>query len=181
MNNIRNTTPHSPNTHTTIMASGLPFAYYLLEDHEEGASNCMKSHLTEALKLASTIELERLKLKKEKQVMAQQLADSAKKLAFYDEVAETGNLYDIDEAAKIVKSGRTRVFNYLRKHRVLKGGVRKNMPYQKYLDAGLFEVKHLQYRNRNTGELQLKSMPFLTGKGLIWLQQFIAKNGRTGL
>jgi phage antirepressor YoqD-like protein len=52
-----------------------------------------------------------------------------------------------------------------------------NRPYQKYLDCGRFELKILHYTDPHTGKLKTKSMPFLTGKGLFWLHQYIEKHG----
>jgi|LNAP01.1.fsa_nt_gb phage antirepressor YoqD-like protein len=165
-----------------IMANGSPFARQLRKASPNYSGNTIPSTLTEALQLARMLEKERLKLEHEVKVLKQQYADFNEMAAFYEEVAETEHLFDIDEAAKLVGTGRTRLLEYLRKHRVLMRSThRMNRPYQEYLDAGQFEVKHLPYRNRNTGELKLKTMPFLTGKGLIWLQQFISKHGRTGL
>lgn len=182
MQNTHSSTAHTKTDSGIIMANGSPFARHLQKASVNYSGGTIPCTLTEFLKLASMLEKERLKLEHEAGVLKQQFKENAEKVAFYDEVAATVHLFDIDEAAKIMGTGRTRLLKYLRKHRVLMSSTHRfNRPYQKHLDAGQFEVKHLQYMNRNTGELKLKSMPFLTGKGLIWLQQFIAKHGRTGL
>jgi len=175
------------NTATQIqIANAVTMESSNFKHHLQGSSgSCIDdtgpSTLGRALKVAIMLEEERISLQTEVEELKQQLSEHSKKAAFYDEVAENGHLFDIDEGAKLLKSGRTRTCSYLRDHKVLKGGIRKNMPYQKYIDAGLFEVKYHYYRNRNTGELQLKSMPFLTGKGMIWLQEFVSEHGRVGL
>lgn len=172
---------HNQFASAVIMANGIRIARHLKKSPVKYSGDT-PSTLAEALKLASMLEKELLKLEREAGVLKEQCNEVAEKAAFYDEVAATGHLFDVDEAAKILGTGRTRLLQYLRKHLVLMSSTHRfNRPYQKFLDAGQFEVKHLQYMNRNTGELKLKSMPFLTGKGLIWLQQFIAKHGRTGL
>lgn len=144
--------------------------------------NTRAHNLAEALDLISLLEKHRTELQHEDWLLKDQYSKDSEKLAFYEEVAATDHLFDFDEAAGIFGTGRTRLFSYLRKHRVLKRSSHNlNRPYQKYLDAGHFEAKHLQYVNRNTGVASLKTMPFFTGKGLIWLQKFIAKHGRAGL
>ncbi|MEJ5057948.1 MULTISPECIES: phage antirepressor KilAC domain-containing protein [unclassified Pseudomonas] len=182
MQNTYSSTAHNQTTSAFITSNGSPFTHHSRKALVNPNGDTSPNNLAEALKLVSILKTDRLKLKHEVLALKQQAYKNAEKVTFYDEVADTGHLFDIDEAAKIVGTGRTRLLTYLRKHRVLMRSThRLNRPYQKYLDAGQFEVKHLQYMNRNTGELKLKSMPFLTGKGLIWLQQFIAKHGRTGL
>lgn len=110
------------------------------------------------------------------------ISEDAKKVGFYDEVADTGELLSMDEVAKMLDTGRTRLYHYMRKHKILKSpGYKRKLPYQHHLDAGRFEVKWGKYKNRQTGEIENTPTPFFTGKGLIWIQQFIAKTGREGL
>lgn len=182
MQKTYNSTAHNQTASAFITSDGRLFAHHSRKVLVNPNGDTGPNNFTEALKLASILKIDRLKLKHEVKALKQQVSKNTEKVTFYDEVANTEHLFDIDEAAKIVGTGRTRLLAYLRKHHVLMRSThRLNRPYQKYLDAGQFEVKYLQYMNRNTGELKLKSMPFLTGKGLIWLQQFIAKHGRTGL
>lgn len=116
------------------------------------------------------------------QELEQEIFDNAYKVNLHDLLFSTENLFDADEFGKLNNTGRTRILTYLREHKILmRSGYKRNRPYQKYIDAGLFVLKLLPYKDRKTGTIKLKSMPLLTGKGLIWLQQFIAQNGRTGL
>ncbi len=139
-----------------------------------GALNLPKN-LTDALNLACTLayQVETLELK---------LANDAEKVEFYNEVYERADLINPTEAAKLLGTGRNRYLQYLRDHKILMSRPhQQNMPYQRYLDSGYFEVKEGIYENLKTGERELKALPCLTGKGLIWLQKFIAKHGRDGL
>jgi anti-repressor protein len=111
-----------------------------------------------------------------------QVTQNAVKAEFYDDMADTGDLFNIGAVSPTFGTGRTRVLQYMRKHKILKSnGNKHNLPYQKHLDAGRFEVRWLHYRDPKTGERKLKPQPLFTGKGIIWFQKFIEKNGRDGL
>lgn len=111
-----------------------------------------------------------------------EILKNAEKVKVYDLIAGTENLFDVNQASKLIGSGRTKVLSYLRMHNVLMSGRHKmNMPYQQYLDTGKLEVKMISYENRATGEVEVKPFPLFTGKGLIWLLKFVAKKGRDGL
>ena len=86
---------------------------------------------------------------------------------FANHVAETSGLIDMNTMAKLaekesIKIGRNRLFVWLRRKGVL---MSNNLPYQKYIDAGYFQVK----------EPPSATMPFpfrqtfVTGKGQIYL------------
>lgn len=138
--------------------------------------------LSGALKLAVKLEGERLELTYRVEALEQMAAEDAEKVGFYDSMTGTENLFNPCTAAKLFGTGRTRYLQFLRDHKILMSRPYQiNMPYQKYLDAGLFEVKLGDYKNRKTGEIETKAHPMLTGKGVIWLSQFIEQNGRDGL
>ncbi|MBF7141429.1 MULTISPECIES: phage antirepressor KilAC domain-containing protein [Pseudomonas] len=136
----------------------------------------------DALWLAAAVEEQRMALAKELEALKDKVQRDAPKIELYQTLANTEELFNGDVISKIVSSGRTRLFRYLRKHGVLMSAPhRLNIPYQEHLDTGRFEVKVSTYRNRKTGKLTVKACPLFTGKGIIWLQQFIEKNGRDGL
>lgn len=119
-----------------------------------------------------------------KQVL--QLKDALKvnsvKASFYDDMANSAELFTFEAVVPSFGTGRTRLFRYMRKHKILKnGGNKHNLPYQQHLDAGRFKVKWLQYQDCETGEWKFKPQPYLTGKGIIWVRNFIERNGREGL
>jgi phage antirepressor YoqD-like protein len=112
----------------------------------------------------------------------EKIRQDAVKVEFYDNMTGTEDLFNPCTASKLFDTGRTRYLQYLCDHKILMSRPNRiNMPYQKYLEAGLFEVKLGDYKNRKTGEIETKAHPMLTGKGVIWLSQFIEQNGRDGL
>jgi phage antirepressor YoqD-like protein len=139
-----------------------------------GALRIPKS-LTDALNLACTLAYH-------VETLEQQLADNAEKVDFYNKIHERDDLLNPTKASKLFGTGRNRYLQYLRDHKILMSRPhQQNMPYQRYLDAGYFEVKEGLYENPKTGKREFKALPLLTGKGMIWLQQFIDKHGRDRL
>lgn len=138
--------------------------------------------LTEALKLAATLECERLALVDSVRTLEEKLSGVAEKVNFYDDIADTGELFNTAVVAKTLGTGKMRFFNFLRKHKVLLGtGNKRNLPYQQHLDAGRLKVKWITGTDRQTGERYIKPVPLFTGEGIIWIHQFVEQKGRLGL
>lgn len=133
-------------------------------------------------KLATDWEADRVVMARQVKTLAVQVARDAPKVAFYDEMVNTSQLFNSFEVANFLGTGRTRLLKFMREQKILMSNVhRMNMPYQKYKNAGLFEVRASSHKNRATGEIEIKSTTLFTGKGVIWLQKYIAKHGRIGL
>ncbi|MFI7835724.1 phage antirepressor KilAC domain-containing protein [Pseudomonas asiatica] len=116
------------------------------------------------------------------EALEQQVAENAEKVDFYNDMADTTQLFGVGTVAKTLDTGPVRFFSYMRDHKILKSNrYRLNEPYQKHLEAGRFKVKWAYYKNEATGELEYQPTPFFTGKGVIWIEQFIAEHGRDGL
>lgn len=146
-----------------------------LEEEKRLSLSTMPNALTGAVSLAS-------QLAHEVETLTQQVIENAHKVDFYHNMADTQQLFGVDPASKTLGTGPKRLFAYMRNHKILKSNRhRLNVPYQKHLDAGRFELKWGNYRNDMTGEIEYKAVPFFTGKGLTWIEQFIAKHGREGL
>lgn len=106
----------------------------------------------------------------------------AAKVEFYDDMADTEELFNTGIVAKTLGTGKTKFLNYLRKHKILMGsGNKRNLPYQQHLDAGRLEAAWVNCVDRKTGKRKITPVPLFTGKGIIWIQQFIKQNGRQGL
>jgi len=136
----------------------------------------------EALRLAGELEEQRVALTHQVGVQAAKIAEDAPKAKFHDAVSESEGLKGVSEVAKILGTGEKRLFNYLRKHKILIGvGETRNMPYQPHLDSGRMDVKWNNYTVPETGEVKIHARPLFTGKGVIWLRKFIEENGRVGL
>jgi anti-repressor protein len=88
---------------------------------------------------------------------------------FANHVTQSADTVDALTLAKLANSeniniGRTKLFEWLRKHKVL---MKNNLPYQKYIDAGLMRVVE------TTKEIAYGSKVFqktvFTGKGQAWV------------
>lgn len=165
--------------YSTKMRAAVVDRWHVLEAEKKLGVIEIPNNLVGALKLVLTLKEERTTLANQVEALEQQIADDSEKVDFYDAVYERDDLLNPTKAAKLFGTGRNRYLQYLRDHKILMSRPhQQNMPYQRYLDAGYFEVKEGMYENLKTGERELKALPLLTGKGLIWLQQFIAKHGR---
>ncbi|MND51016.1 Phage antirepressor protein KilAC domain protein [compost metagenome] len=113
--------------------------------------------------------------------LQERLSVNAEKTEFYDSMKDTRGAFNLGVVAKTLDTGKTRLLRYLRKHGILTaGGYKQNLPYQQHLDCGRFKVEWGFYKD-SEGNRHLKPITLVTGKGLIWLKQFIDKHGRTGL
>lgn len=113
--------------------------------------------------------------------LQEKLSVNAEKIEFYDSMKETKDAFNLGVAAKALDTGKVRLVRYLRDHGILTaGGYKKNLPYQQHLDYGRFKVEWGFYED-SEGNRHLKPITLVTGKGLIWIKQFIDKHGRAGL
>lgn len=95
---------------------------------------------------------------------ARKLEEAQPKIEFFEQVADATGLHSMGDAAKMLGYGRNTFFAKLRDMKIL---MKSNIPYQTFIDRGYFEVKE----NVVGGEEKfLKSQTFVTGKGLIWLE-----------
>jgi Uncharacterized phage-encoded protein len=108
------------------------------------------------------------------------LADNQRmrpKEIFADAVAASKTSILIGELAKLITQngyeiGQTRMFRYLREHGYLiKDGSSRNMPMQRYVQQGLFEIKESNVQNPD-GSVRITKTTKVTGKGQ---QYFINK------
>jgi phage antirepressor YoqD-like protein len=130
-----------------------------------------------ALKLAAELEAKREALTTLVETLEEERERNGKKVEFYDDMTNTDELFNTGVVAKTVDMGKTKFLQLLREYKVLMPrGNHKNLPYQKHIDAGRLDVKWIQVVNRYTGERQYTPVPLFTGKGIIWIKQFIEKN-----
>jgi len=106
----------------------------------------------------------------------QKIGELAPKALFADAVASSKSTILIGELAKILKQngieiGQKRLFEWLRNRGYLvKGGSDKNMPTQKSMELGLFEIKESTVNNPD-GSIRINRTTKVTGKG----QQYFIK------
>jgi phage antirepressor YoqD-like protein len=86
----------------------------------------------------------------------------APKAAITDRINNAEGLHDMNAAAKILGTGRTRLFELLRKEHIL---MDSNRPYQTFVDRGYFVVKEHPYGGKN----KVYAQTFVTGKGMVFL------------
>lgn len=108
---------------------------------------------------------------KEEELKAKKnLLEAQPKIEFYDKVGDAKGLHTVGEAAKLLGTGRNRLYSWMRTYKILRSN---NEPYQKYINAGYFEVKE----NPTGNELNyVYAQPFITPTGLQWLQKCRDKN-----
>jgi len=105
---------------------------------------------------------------KEAELKAKQnLIEAKPKVEFYDQVGDCEGLHTVAEAAKMLGTGRNKLFSWMRMHKILRDN---NEPYQRYVNAGHFEVKENPYNDH------IKAQTFVTPTGLQWLQKRREKN-----
>ena len=104
-----------------------------------------------------------------------QLLEQAPKVALANQIAKATNSVSFAEAAKMLKlpgvSGRNTLFTLLRTDGILR---QNREPYQRYVDAGYFEVEGQVYEpgkkeEKGTHGTRIAVTTRLTGKGLTWL------------
>ena len=140
----------------------------------EKAWNTPEQIMARALKVADKrIEL----LKQDNAVLAQDVERMRPKEIFADAVAASHTSILIGELAKLLKqngveTGQRRLFSWLRNHGYLiKSGSSRNMPTQKSMELGLFEIKETTISNPD-GSIRISRTTKVTGRGQ---QYFINK------
>lgn len=129
-----------------------------------------------ALLLAVKLEEERLALVSLVESLEEECDRKSEQTEFYDYLTNTDELFNTTVAAKTMGIGKTTFRQLLRTLKVLMpSGHKKNLPYQKHINAGRLAVKWIQVVNRQTGERKYTAIPLFTGKGLIWIKQLIEK------
>ena len=109
----------------------------------------------------------------------------APKVAMADRFAVTDSLMGIRKVAKIfnerIKNNKTigekKLFEILRNEEILQSSKGEwNIPYQRYIDAGYFELKPSTHSN-GFGGIITEFTSKVTGKGLEWLWKQLLKKG----
>lgn len=118
----------------------------------------------------------------ENKAQSQQIAELKPKALFADAVATSHTSILVGELAKILKQngiemGQKRLFAWLREkgYLIKRQGTDYNMPTQKAMELGLFEIKEGSYVNGSGVNITTKT-PKITGKGQqYFINKFLAK------
>ena len=153
---------------------GKMFRQYFIKVEE--AWNTPEMIMGRALKIAEH-QLE--EVKNRNFILEQKVEQDKPKVLFADAVETAQNSILIGDLAKIIKQngvdiGQKRLFAYLRENGYLiKGGNSKNMPTQKSMELGLFEVKERTISNPD-GSVRITKTTKVTGKGQTYfINQFL--------
>lgn len=134
--------------------------------------------MAKALLVANNKIAERDKIIEQKQARIEQMKP---KEIFADAVATSHTSILIGDLAKLicqngVQIGQKRLFVWLRdRGYLIKSGSSYNMPTQRYIEQGLFEIKESNLVNPD-GSVRITRTPKVTGKGQIYfVNKFIGK------
>ncbi|TYP89467.1 Rha family phage regulatory protein [Sphingobacterium allocomposti] len=134
------------------------------EELENSKQFQVPSSLSEALRLAAN-QAEQIEQQQK------QLEEQKPKVLFADAVSASKTTVLIGELAKIIKQngydiGQNRLFDYMRKNGYLisRFGSDYNMPTQKSMNLGLFEIKETSITHSD-GHISISKTPKVTGKG----------------
>lgn len=136
----------------------------------EKAWNTPEQVMARALKLADkTIE----QLKTDNKALEQKIEQDKPKTIFADAVSTSHTSILIGDLAKLicqngVQIGQKRLFEWLRQNNFLiKSGSSRNMPMQRYVEQGLFEIKESNMQNPD-GSVRITRTTKVTGKGQVY-------------
>ena len=134
--------------------------------------------LSKALLVAHNKIAERDKIIEQKQARIEQMKPKA---IFADAVATRRTSILIGDLAKLIcqngyQIGQKRLFEWLRNNGYLcKSGSSRNMPMQRYVEQGLFEVKESNVQNPD-GSVRITLTTKITGKGqLYFVNKFLGR------
>ena len=145
----------------------------------EKAWNTPEQIMARALKMADkTIE----QLKTDNKALEQKIEQDKPKTIFADAVSASHTSILIGDLAKLicqngVQIGQKRLFEWMRQNNFLiKSGSSRNMPMQRYVEQGLFEIKESNVQNPD-GSVRITKTTKVTGKGQIYfVNQFLRGN-----
>lgn len=149
----------------------------------EKAWNTPEQVFARALKMADqTIN----KLKAENNALADKIEQDKPKTIFADAVSTSKTSILIGDLAKLicqngVQIGQKRLFDWLRQNNFLiKSGSSRNMPKQRYVEQGLFEIKESNVQNPD-GSVRIMRTTKVTGKGQVYFVNRFLNNAEVGL
>ena len=136
--------------------------------------------MAKALLVAQNKIAERDSIIAEKNAQIEQMKP---KQIFADSVETSKSSILVGDLAKLicqngVQIGQKRLFEWMRQNGYLmKYGASRNMPMQKYIEQGLFEIKENSIQSPN-GNVRLTITPKVTGKGQVYFINKFLSEGR---
>lgn len=106
-------------------------------------------------------------------VIVNELIEKNKELQqFYDDLMNTNGLYSMNIIAKELKIGRNTLFSYLRSKSIMFYNNGSNIPYQRFMNQGLFRVIE-----SSCADGEYRPTTYVTKKGLDYLRKLLHKDG----
>ena len=96
----------------------------------------------------------------ENQQLTQVVEEAKPKAQAFERAMDAKNLHSMKEVAHLMGVGRNELFKYLREAKILNAS---NLPYQRYINSGYFEVKHSEKNGH------FFNTTLATQKGMGWL------------
>lgn len=145
----------------------------------EKAWNTPEQVMARALKIADR-QIE--ELKRNNMLLEQKIEADKPKTIFADAVSASETSILVGDLAKLIsqnglKIGQNKLFEWLRTNNFLiKSGSSRNMPQQRYVEQGLFEVKESNVQNPD-GSIRTTRTTKVTGKGQVYfVNKFLQKS-----
>jgi phage antirepressor YoqD-like protein len=123
----------------------------------------------EILQMGLEAEKGRLAALAENEKLQAQLEAAAPLVEYAEAVQASDTSIDIGTYAKMINTGRNRLFADLRQMKIVMQN--STLHYQRFVDAGYFEVS----QELDTADGRLIPFALLTGKGQLWLSQKISE------
>lgn len=145
----------------------------------EKAWNTPEQVMARALKIADR-QIEDLKSRNS--LLEKKIEEDKPKTIFADAVSTSKTSILVGDLAKLIcqngyQIGQKRLFDWLRSNGYLmKHGSSKNMPQQRYVEQGLFEIKESNVQNPD-GSVRTTRTTKVTGKGQIYFVNKFIKEG----
>lgn len=168
-----------------IMKSKLPraekFESWVMEEvlpsiRKNGGYIAGQESLSDDELLSKALMVAQRKIEEKNQLIAMQdsrIQEMRPKEIFADAVSASRTSILIGDLAKLicqngVEIGQRRLFDWLRNHGYLiKDGSSRNMPQQRYVEQGLFEIKESNVQNPD-GSVRITRTTKVTGKGQVY-------------
>lgn len=144
-----------------------------------------QENLSDEELLEKAVLVAQRKIAERDRIIAQQkqkIEQDKPKTIFADAVSTSHTSILIGDLAKLicqngVQIGQKRLFEWMRQNNFLiKSGSSRNMPMQRYVEQGLFEIKESNVQNPD-GSVRITKTTKVTGKGQIYfVNQFLKEN-----
>lgn len=156
-------------TMTLVMGYSIPLRHKVAKRWREleTIAPAVPQSLPDALRLAADLAEEKQQLQSHVNQLEHQVFEDAPKVEFHDKVAVAPGSMSVSQVAKILGTGRTRLFQFLRQ---IAWVTRYNEPYQEKIEAGYLDVKLGSWEHPDHG-VQQSVTAMITGKGLTKLQK----------